>query len=95
MDDFDEVNTIGTVNFTSCSSAEPHGIEISVCEAWDDTTPRRLIVLCVSAGLRAHEFCMDVDKAEALGLLLQSAAREMRRMAKSLDEDNEEEQEDQ
>ena len=87
---FDEVKVIGTVNFSGCTPVEPDGIEISVCEAWDDSTPRRLIVLCVSAGLHAAEFNMDVDKAEALGLLLQSASMGMRQMAKSLDESGDE-----
>lgn len=83
---FDDISTIGSVSFCGCKMAEPDGIQISVCEAWDDITPRRFIVLCVSTGLHAAEFNMDVDKAEALGLLLCSAARGMRDMSRRLDE---------
>lgn len=83
---FDEVNPVGTIYFNGCSPVEPDGINIHLDECWDDSTPRRLILMTCNAGLHATRFSLHVEEAEALGMLLIGAAREMRRMAAKLDE---------
>ncbi len=85
--EFDEVNEVGTVQFNGCKPIPPSGIEITVSEAWDDSTPRRLVMLTCHGGASGTEYVMGVDKAEALGLLIVSAARSVRNMAAKLDED--------
>lgn len=84
---YQEVNLIGSVNFSACTPLRADAIAIEVAEAWDDTTPRRDIILSCSNGYAATVYRMDFDKAEALGLLIASTARQMRRMAQSIDED--------
>ena len=86
MSEFDEVNETGTVNFNACRPFQPAGIEISVSEAWDDSTPRRFVMLTCHGGASGIEYTMDFDKAEALGHLLLSCVRSMREMASKLDD---------
>lgn len=85
---FDDVNPIGTIYFNACSPVEPAGINIHLDECWDDSTPRRLIVLTCNAAVNATQFSLQVEEAEALGLLLIGAAREMRRIGDKLDDDD-------
>ncbi len=87
---WDEINDVGTVEFTACAPREPDGINIVVADCWDDSTPLRRIMLTCNGAVSAIEYTMDVDKAEALGLLLCSAAREMRTLATQVDADMEE-----
>lgn len=84
---YNEVNVIGAVNFTACTAAAASDICIEVAEAWDDGTPRRDIILSCAFGYAAEMYRMDPDKAEALGMLIVAAARGMRRIAQSIDED--------
>lgn len=83
--DYDEINEIGTINFNGCKPIAPAGIEITVSEAWDDSTPRRQIMMTCHGGSTGTEYTMDVDKAEALGHLLLSASRQMREMVAHLE----------
>ena len=87
--EYDEVNEIGTICFSGCKPIPPAGIEITISEAWDDSTPRRQIMMTCHGGASATEYTMSVDKAESLGLLIVAAARGMREMIASMEKDNE------
>ena len=63
----------------------PSGIEIVVAEAYDDTTPLRLVLLTCHGGAVGVEYRLDPDRAEALAHLLLSAAKGVRHMAEVLD----------
>jgi hypothetical protein len=82
---YDEVNDTGSINFNGCKPIGECGIVITVAEGWDDSTPRRHILLTCAGGSSGTEYSMDVDKAEALGLLIISAARGVREMAAQID----------
>ena len=65
----------------------PSGIEIVVAEAYDDSTPLRLVLLTCHGGTVGVEYRLNPDKAEALANLLLSAAKGVRHMAEVLDEE--------
>lgn len=88
---YHEINSLGKVRFTACTPAKSDEICMDIAEGWDDTTPRRDVLVSCSNGYSATIYRMDFDKAEALGLLLCSAARGMRRMADSIDADSQKE----
>ena len=75
-DEYDEINETGSINFNGYAIGEC-GRSITVAEGWDDSTPRRHILLTCEGRSNGTEYSMDVDKAEALGLLILSAARGM------------------
>ena len=83
---YDEVNDVGTVCLNACIPIEARGIEITVSEAWDDDTPRYHVLLTCHGGMHGLEYGLDVDRAEALGRLLLSAAKSVRSMAEDLGE---------
>lgn len=82
-----EVNDIGTVNLTACCPIVPQGIHLTVSEGWDDANDLQRVLLACHAGTNATEYWLDFDKAEALGLLLISAAKGMRRMLAKMKEE--------
>lgn len=89
-DDFTEVNDVGTVNLTGCCPIVPQGIHLTVSEGWDDANDLQRVLLACHCGTHAAEYRLDFDKAEALGLLLVSAAKGMRQMLASMREDSDE-----
>jgi len=85
---FDEINQVGTIytNGISVISRDNDGLfMIAVSEAWDDSTPRRLIHLTCGHGDGVSEYSLSPDKAEALGLILCAAARSMKEMIAHLE----------
>lgn len=83
--EFDEVNDTGTVCLNGCAPIVPLGIELTVAEAYDDSTPRRLVLLTCHGGTVGVKYRLDADKAEALAHLLLSAAKAVRHTVEVLD----------
>lgn len=85
-DNLTEVNDVGTVNLTSCCPIPPQGIHLTVAEEWDDANDLQVVLLTCHSGSHAAEYRLDFNKAQALGLLLISAAKGMRKMLASMKE---------
>ena len=87
-DQYHDISEVGSVEFNGCApigSNSPQRVSIEVSEAWDDVTPCQHVLLTCKTGLNGVIYHMDLDKAQALGLLLVSAATGMKEMMAKMD----------
>lgn len=83
---FDDLKETGRVGFAGCTPLENDGIQIIASEAFDDDTPSQCVLLECHGGAAAFAFRLDVDKAEALAKIILSAAKNVRKLTRGMQE---------